>query len=76
MTSADWPRRAPIESVQSVRKSVDSQSFFLGGITLGLILYEFSQALLPRSTSDWEDIVASLFDGIIAFALLWMVPMK
>jgi hypothetical protein len=43
-------------------------------VTIGLILYEFSQPLLAGSTFDFEDIIATLFGGIISLAVHRMLP--
>ena len=43
-------------------------------VTIGLILYEFSQPLLAGSTFDFEDIIATLFGGIISLTVHRMLP--
>lgn len=45
----------------------------LGVVTFGYVGYELAQRLLPGSTSDPKDIVASLIGGVIALLLLRLV---
>lgn len=43
-------------------------------ITLGLIVYELVQYILPgRNTCDWRDIVATIIAGIISFGLYELI---
>jgi hypothetical protein len=46
----------------------------IGIVTIGLILYEFSQPFIAGSTFDWEDMIATLFGGVISLALQRMLP--
>jgi hypothetical protein len=43
-------------------------------ITLGLIVYELVQYILPgRNTCDWRDIVATIIAGFISFGLYELI---
>jgi hypothetical protein len=59
----------------TIAHSIYRDSLIIIGVaTLGLIIYEFFQPLLIGSTFDWEDIIATLFGGVISLALHQMIP--
>lgn len=48
--------------------------WFVLFITIGLIIYEMVQYILPgRNTCDWRDIVATIIAGLISFGLYKMI---
>lgn len=43
-------------------------------ITLGLIIYELIQSILPgRNTCDWRDIIATIIAGILSLGLFKLI---
>lgn len=48
--------------------------WFVLFITIGLIIYELVQYILPgRNTCDWRDIIATIIAGIISLGLYKMI---
>lgn len=48
--------------------------WFVLFITIGLIIYELAQYILPgRNTCDWRDIIATIIAGIISLGLYKMI---
>jgi hypothetical protein len=44
-------------------------SIILGGVTFGLIVYEFAQYFSPKSIVDWKDMIATLIACLISFGV-------
>jgi hypothetical protein len=48
----------------------------LGGVTVGLIGYEFAQYFSPRSILDWRDMIATLIAGLISLGIYKLLSYK
>ncbi|MBU0692857.1 hypothetical protein KKC97_02225 [bacterium] len=42
----------------------------IGLVTIGYIVYEFAQPILPKGTFDWGDVFATLSAGLISLAIV------
>jgi hypothetical protein len=52
-----------------INPSYKAGSIILGGVTFGLIVYEFAQYFSPKSIVDWKDMIATLIAGLISFGV-------
>ncbi len=41
--------------------------------TLGYILYEFAQLILPKGVFDWQDVYGTLFGGVIGIFIFLLI---
>jgi hypothetical protein len=51
-------------------------SIILGGVTFGLIAYEFAQYFSPKSVLDWKDMIATLIAGVISLGIYKLLEYK